>query len=158
MQVIRTNSFKQSRLEFSLQVISTYFRTRWVFVLMLFAIAASQFALRSQYANLFLGLAFLFPVMISLFLYFVTGAKNLRWYYAEKALRIDEGGFKMDFADGRKERVKWDQVKKLKKLNNAYQIFNDPPLFMTVPFDVFNSEADRLEFERILKEHKLLLG
>lgn len=62
----------------------------------------------------------------------------------------------MDFAGGKKERVKWEQVKKLKKTAKAYQFYNDPPLFLSVPFDVFETEADRQEFERILKENNLL--
>ncbi len=101
---IRTNSFAQTRGDYAGRIILNYFRSRWVFILMLWIIAGMQFSLHSKWATTFIVFAALFPVMISAFLYFLAGTKTMSWYYEEKTLRIDETGLKVDFCQWQKRK------------------------------------------------------
>jgi hypothetical protein len=153
---IRISSFAQTRGKYAGRIILNYFRSRWIFILMLWIIAGMQFSLHSKWATAFIVFAALFPITISAFLYFLAGTKNMAWYYKEKALRIDESGLKVDFADGRKEKIKWDQVRSIRRSKDGFMLFNDPPLYLYIPNETFADTEGPAEFEAFLKEKGFL--
>ena len=153
--VIITKTFALTRRDYFWVLVRDSLRRSWLVYLLLYLCAAALFIMPSSPSSKIWAVLFLlFPLLLLLFFWRLSGAKAVRLYLKLKHYEIDDEFLTSHAADGSLARIRWDDATKVVATPRCYLLYFGLQ-FVFLPVDAFSSAEDKTAFEVMLRRGRL---